>query len=74
MARSRTGRTADWAGAYVEHARVKTADTAPAVREQLADATRDALLKQMWDEKSRWFLSLRATDGAKSPAKEIIGL
>jgi conjugative relaxase-like TrwC/TraI family protein len=33
----REGRTADWAGAYVEHARVKTAETAPAVREQLAD-------------------------------------
>jgi Ti-type conjugative transfer relaxase TraA len=32
----RDGRTADWADAYVEHARVKTAATAPEVREQLA--------------------------------------
>jgi Ti-type conjugative transfer relaxase TraA len=33
----RRGRTTDWAAAYIEHARVKTAQTAPAVREQLAD-------------------------------------
>jgi ATP-dependent exoDNAse (exonuclease V) alpha subunit len=32
----RDGKTADWAAAYIEHARVKTAPTAPAVREQLA--------------------------------------
>ncbi len=32
----RDGKTADWAAAYIEHARIKTADTAPAVREQLA--------------------------------------
>src|SRR5579871_4788701 len=42
--------------------------------QQLADATRDALITQMWDENAHWFLSLRATDGARSPAKEIIGL
>ncbi|MEA2304777.1 MAG: hypothetical protein QOH43_2057 [Solirubrobacteraceae bacterium] len=33
----REGRTADWAAAYVDHGRVKTAETAPAVRDQLAD-------------------------------------
>jgi ATP-dependent exoDNAse (exonuclease V) alpha subunit len=33
----RHGKTADWAEAYIEHARVKTADNAPGVREQLAD-------------------------------------
>jgi len=32
----RDGKPAYWAAAYVEHARVKTADTAPAVREHLA--------------------------------------
>ncbi len=33
----RDGKPADWADAYVDHARVKTAETAPAVREQLVD-------------------------------------
>ncbi|HWH92907.1 MAG TPA: AAA family ATPase [Baekduia sp.] len=33
----RDGKAADWAAAYIERARVKTADNAPAVREQLAN-------------------------------------
>lgn len=42
--------------------------------QKLADETRDALVKQMWDPESKWFLSLRASDFAKDPAKEIVGL
>jgi hypothetical protein len=42
--------------------------------QKLADATRDAVLAQMWDPATHWFHSLRASDNAKSPAKEIIGL
>ncbi len=33
----RDGKPAHWAAAYVDHARVKTAETAPAIREQLVD-------------------------------------
>lgn len=40
----------------------------------LADATRAAVLKQMWDPSAHWFCDLRASDGARSPAKEIVGL
>lgn len=42
--------------------------------QQLADETRAALLEKMWDPDAHWFLSLRASDDAKAPAKEIIGL
>lgn len=49
--------------------------TADAARmRQLADATRDAVLKEMWNPETNWFQSLRASDEAKAPAKEIIGL
>ncbi|HZP80255.1 MAG TPA: hypothetical protein VFB21_01335, partial [Chthonomonadaceae bacterium] len=40
----------------------------------LADRTRAAVLEQMWDADTHWFLSLRASDNAKAPVKEIIGL
>ncbi len=42
--------------------------------QRLADDTRAAVLAQMWDDKSHWFYSLRASDGVKAPTKEIIGL
>jgi hypothetical protein len=42
--------------------------------QRLADETRDAMLREMWDEQTHWFLSLRAKDNAMAPAKEIIGL
>jgi hypothetical protein len=40
----------------------------------LADATRDALATKMWNPDTHWFHSLRASDDAVAPAKEIIGL
>jgi hypothetical protein len=42
--------------------------------QKLADDTRDAMLSQMWDPATHWFHSLRASDNAKSPEKEIVGL
>ncbi|MBV9868075.1 MAG: hypothetical protein JO316_22195 [Abitibacteriaceae bacterium] len=49
--------------------------TQDAVRfQQLADETREAMLARMWNADTHWFHSLRATDNAKAPAKEIIGL
>ncbi len=42
--------------------------------QQLADDTRDALLTQMWNPDTHWFHSLRASDNAPAPTKEIIGL
>jgi hypothetical protein len=41
---------------------------------KLAEETREAVLAQMWDPTTRWFHSLRASDNAMSPDKEIIGL
>lgn len=42
--------------------------------QNLADETRAAVLAQMWDSHTHWFHSLRASDNALSPTKEIIGL
>jgi hypothetical protein len=42
--------------------------------QRLADATRDALVAKMWNPTTHWFHSLRASDDAVAPAKEIIGL
>ena len=42
--------------------------------QKLADTTREALLTQMWNPKTHWFHSLRASDNVPSPTKEIIAL
>ncbi len=39
-----------------------------------AAETKAAVQKQMWNPETNWFHSLRASDGAMSPAKEIIGI
>ena len=56
----REGKTADWAAAYIEHARIKTADTAPAVREQL---TADWWQARQTDDDAR-MIAMRRTDVA----------
>ena len=40
----------------------------------LADATQKALLAQMWNPPTSWFHSLRASDNALAPDKEIVGI
>lgn len=42
--------------------------------EARAKETKDAVLKQMWDRKENWFMSLHSSTGAISPAKEVIGV